>query len=51
MSMPAERPITDRLTGTGSALELRGVTRLFGALAALVDVTLTSPRDRSAEVS
>jgi len=41
MSMPAERPITDRLTGTGSALELRGVTRMFGALAALVDVTLT----------
>jgi branched-chain amino acid transport system ATP-binding protein len=41
MSMPAERPTTDRLTGTGSALELRGVTRMFGALAALVDVTLT----------
>jgi len=41
MSLLAERPTTDRLTGTGSALELRGVTRMFGALAALVDVTLT----------
>jgi branched-chain amino acid transport system ATP-binding protein len=27
--------------GTGNALELRGVTRMFGALAALSDVTLT----------
>ncbi|MDB5636797.1 MAG: transporter ATP-binding protein, partial [Bradyrhizobium sp.] len=25
--------------GAGAALELRGVTRLFGALAALTDVT------------
>jgi branched-chain amino acid transport system ATP-binding protein len=43
MSMAAERSVADRLTaaGTGNALELRGVTRLFGALAALVDVTLT----------
>jgi len=27
--------------GAGAALELRGVTRLFGALAALTDVTMT----------
>src|SRR4029453_11429061 len=27
--------------GSGAALELRGVTRLFGALAALTDVTLS----------
>src|ERR1700752_1255174 len=27
--------------GAGAALELRGVTRLFGALAALTDVTIT----------
>jgi branched-chain amino acid transport system ATP-binding protein len=39
MSMIAERSVADRFTG--SALELRGVTRLFGALAALIDVTLT----------
>ena len=35
--------------GTGAALELRGVTRLFGALAALTDVTLTvRPGERRA---
>ena len=35
--------------GTGNALELRGVTRLFGALAALTDVTLTvRPGERRA---
>ncbi len=28
-------------TGSGNALELRGVTRMFGALAALTDVTLS----------
>ncbi len=35
--------VADRLsaTGTGNALELRGVTRMFGALAALSDVTLS----------
>jgi len=35
--------VADRLsaTGTGNALELRGVTRMFGALAALSDITLT----------
>ena len=27
--------------GSGAALELRGVTRMFGALAALTDVTIT----------
>src|ERR1700739_3666308 len=35
--------------GVGAALELRGVTRLFGALAALTDVTLTvRPGERRA---
>ena len=35
--------------GTGNALELRGVTRLFGALAALTDITLTvRPGERRA---
>ena len=35
--------------GAGNALELRGVTRLFGALAALTDVTLTvRPGERRA---
>src|ERR1700722_1002091 len=35
--------------GTGNALELRGVTRLFGALAALTDVTLSvRPGERRA---
>jgi len=35
--------VADRLSaaGTGNALELRGVTRMFGALAALSDVTLS----------
>src|SRR6187431_2476843 len=35
--------------GSGAALELRGVTRLFGALAALTDVTITvRPGERRA---
>lgn len=35
--------------GTGNALELRGVTRMFGALAALTDVTLSvKPGERRA---
>src|SRR5690348_2329304 len=35
--------------GAGAALELRGVTRLFGALAALTDVTITvRPGERRA---
>src|SRR5215470_8329679 len=35
--------VADRLSAFGStaALELRGVTRMFGALAALIDVTIT----------
>ena len=35
--------VADRLTaaGTANALELRGVTRMFGALAALTDITLS----------
>jgi branched-chain amino acid transport system ATP-binding protein len=43
--------VAERLynTGTGNALELRGVTRMFGALAALLDVTLTvEPGERRA---
>lgn len=43
--------VADRLsaTGTGNALELRGVSRLFGALAALSDVTMTvQPGERRA---
>ena len=41
MSMLADAP--DRLASvsTGAALELRGVTKMFGALAAIADVTLT----------
>ena len=41
--------VADRLSaaGTGNALELRGVTRMFGALAALSDITLSiSPGER-----
>src|ERR1700712_1650006 len=35
--------------GAGAALELRGVTRMFGALAALTDVTMTvRPGERRA---
>jgi branched-chain amino acid transport system ATP-binding protein len=43
--------IAERLyaTSTGNALELRGVTRMFGALAALVDITMTvEPGERRA---
>ena len=43
--------ISERLgaAGTGNALELRGVSKLFGALAALSDVTLTvRPGERRA---
>jgi branched-chain amino acid transport system ATP-binding protein len=43
--------VAERLSavGSASALELRGVTRLFGALAALVDVSLTvQPGERRA---
>ena len=43
--------IAERLTATatGNALELRGVTRMFGALAAIVDITMTvEPGERRA---
>ena len=43
--------VAQRLSAVGSAnaLELRGVTRLFGALAALVDISLTvRPGERRA---
>ncbi len=45
------RSVADRLsvTGTANALELRGVTKLFGALSALADVTMTiRPGERRA---
>lgn len=50
-------PVTDRMSvadrmfagGTGNALELRGVTKMFGALAALTDITMTvAPGERRA---
>jgi branched-chain amino acid transport system ATP-binding protein len=43
--------VAERLyaTATGNALELRGVTRMFGALAAILDVTMTvEPGERRA---
>ena len=42
--------IAERLAaaGTGNAIELRGVRRLFGALAALTDITLTCAARRAA---
>ena len=43
--------VTQRISaaGAGAALELRGVTRMFGALAALTDVTITvRPGERRA---
>ena len=46
MSSIAERMAA---AGTGNAIELRGVTRLFGALAALTDITLSvRPGERRA---
>ena len=57
MSDVAVRPAPDRgsvaerlsATGNANALELRGVSRLFGALAALTDVTMTvKPGERRA---
>src|SRR5437588_5050073 len=46
MDSPAQR---FSAVGAGAALELRGVTRLFGALAALTDVTITvRPGERRA---
>src|SRR5579862_9872156 len=46
MSSIAERMAA---AGTGNAIELRGVTRLFGALAALTDVTMSvRPGERRA---
>jgi branched-chain amino acid transport system ATP-binding protein len=46
-----DRSAAERLgsVSTGNALELRGVTRMFGALAALLDVTMTvEPGERRA---
>ena len=44
-----DEPARGRHAGSGNALELRGVTRLFGALAALSDVTLSvKPGERRA---
>ena len=41
--MAVSLSVAERLSavGTANALELRGVTRMFGALAALTDITLT----------
>jgi branched-chain amino acid transport system ATP-binding protein len=43
MTMVEARSTADRLgsVSSGNALELRGVTKMFGALAAIRDVTLT----------
>ena len=49
--MDGSNPMSSRLgaVSTGSALELRGVTKMFGALAAISDVTLTvRPGERRA---
>lgn len=51
MSPVETRSVAERLSsaGTANALELRGVTKLFGALAALTDVSLSiSPGERRA---
>jgi branched-chain amino acid transport system ATP-binding protein len=43
---PADRPVQ---MNTGNALELRGITKMFGALAAIADVTLSvRPGERRA---
>mgnify|MGYP001794537381 FL=1 len=49
--MNAPVTLTDRLgaTGTANALELRGVSKIFGALAAMQDITMTvRPGERRA---
>ncbi|MEM9814151.1 MAG: ABC transporter ATP-binding protein, partial [Pseudomonadota bacterium] len=49
--MSLAESVTERLhrTGTANALELRGVSKMFGALAALTDITLTvRPGERRA---
>ena len=51
MSALVERSVAERLSsaGTANALELRGVSKLFGALAALTDITLSiAPGERRA---
>lgn len=53
MNAPFEKPlgISERLsaTGTANALELRGVSKLFGALAAMSDINITvKPGERRA---
>src|SRR5690625_3255199 len=51
MSIGSSSRISERLSaaGTANALELRGVTKRFGALAALTDVTITvKPGERRA---
>jgi len=51
MSSATARSVSERLSaaGTANALELRGVTKRFGALAALTDVTITvMPGERRA---
>ena len=51
MSLVETRSVAERLSsaGTANALELRGVTKLFGALAALTDISLSiRPGERRA---
>jgi branched-chain amino acid transport system ATP-binding protein len=51
MNAPNPASLSDRLNAAGAtnALELRGITRLFGALAALTDVTISvRPGERRA---
>ena len=51
MSAVSTRSVAERLSSAGAAnaLELRGVTKLFGALAALTDISLSiSPGERRA---
>ena len=51
MTASISTSVADRLqaTGTANALELRGVSRMFGALAALTDINLTvRPGERRA---
>ncbi|MEM0990152.1 MAG: ABC transporter ATP-binding protein [Pseudomonadota bacterium] len=51
MNVPVTASVADRLhaTGTANALELRGVSKRFGALAAMADINLTvRPGERRA---
>ena len=52
--MAAQQSVAQRLSsaGTANALELRGVSKTFGALAALTDITMTvQPGERRARIA